>query len=295
MPDTLFASVSATGQSMIQRAQALMPQQAPCMNLVSKLTIPKGKTQADLPYATSTATVQQLTEGDEVGYADNFTISVSSIVPGIRVIKYKISKRAERFSQEQLTVLVSDEMSRAQAQNVDQLITGQFTNFHTDNDVGSSGTDLAFSALSAAKVLLMRNTVINGGPAPGKISCVIAPTPYGNLMTNLGAQGVVASSNPWIPAGLSQDIMKQFAVPGGDLLGGVGIYWDGYMVANGAADYLCAMFSEKAIYYVSSQEWEHDVFSESGWLGVILRSDADYGVGLSPFTHWGSQITADGE
>lgn len=293
--DTLFASVSATGQAMIQRAQALMPQQAPCLNLVTHLSIPKGKTQADLPYATSTGTVQQLTEGDEVSYSDNFTISATSITPGIRVIKYKISKRADRFSQENLVALVSQEISRAQAQNVDQLITAQFTNFHTDNDVGSSGTDLAFAILRDSKTLLMRNATISGGPAPGRISCVIAPTPYNNLMTNLGAQGVVASSNPWIPQGLSADIMKQFAVPGGDLLGGVGIFWDGYMVANGAADYLCAMFSEKAIYYVSSQEWQTETFSESEWLGVILRADADYGVGLSPFTHWGSQITADGE
>lgn len=293
MPDTLFTNVSATGQAMIQRAQALMPQQAPMMNLVTKIRIPKGKTQADLPYVTSLATVQTLAEGDEVVLADQFTISSISITTGIKAIKFRISKRAERFSQEQLTSLVSDEMSRAEAQNVDELLIAQFTNFHTDNDVGSSGNDLTFATLRTAKRLLMATTPLNGGP-PRDINCVIAPIPWEDLMTNLGAQGVVASTNPWIPNGMSAEIMKNFAIPGGDLLGGVGMFWDGYMTANGSGDFICAMFAKKALYYAASQEWEHDVFKESEWLGVILRADADYGVGVSPFSHWGVQITADG-
>lgn len=280
---------------MIQRAEALMPQQAPMMNLIETINLAKGKTQADLPYATSVATVQTPTEGDEISFADTFTIGSISITPGIKVIKYRISQRADRMSQEQLVTFVADEISRAQAQNLDQLATAQFTNFGTGNDVGSSGTDLAFSILRDARTNLMKNPVITGGPAPGPIYCVIAPTPYNNLMTNLGAQGVVSSTNPWIPAGLSQDVMKQFAVPGGELLGGVGIFWDGYMVANGAADFYCAMFSKRSLYRVISSGWNTDTFKESEWLGVILRADADYGVGVGPFNLWGCQITADGD
>lgn len=295
MPDTLFENVSVTGQAAIQRAQALMPQMAPMVNLVTKIPLGKGETQADLPYSTSTATVQTPTEGDEIDFADTFTMSAVSITPGIKVIKYRISKRAERMSKEQLTEFIGDEMAMSQAQNVDELLTAQFTNFSTTNDVGSTTVDLIFGVLRDARTNLMRNPRSSGGPAPGPIYCVIAPTPYNNLMTNLGAQGAVANANPWVPNGLSQDIMKQFAVPGGDLLGGVGIFWDGYMTADGAGDYICAMFSKRALYWAVSQDWNKDVFNESNWLGVILRTDADYGVGVGPYTRWGAQITADGE
>lgn len=293
MPDTLFANVTATGQAMIQRAQALQPGYAPLMNLVTRVPIPKGKTQADLPYVTSLATVQSLTEGDEVVLADQFTIGSVSITPGIKAIKFRISKRAERFSQEQLTSLVADEMAMAEAQNVDELLGAQFTNAHTDNDVGTTNVDLVFSTLRTAKRLLRTTTRINGGPPRKKINVVIGGIPEEDLLTNLGAQGVVASTAPWIPEGMSRDIMESYAVPGGQLLG-AGIYMDSYLTQNGSGDFLCCMFSEDFLFYVYSQEWEHDVFNESEWLGVILRADADYGVGVGPFTHHGVQITADG-
>lgn len=297
MPDTLFANVSATGQSMILRAQALMPQTAPMISLVSKQAIPKGKTQADMPYVTSRATVQTPTEGDEVSFADTFTISSTSIAPGIKVINFRISKRAERFSQEQLTALVGDEIGRAEGQNVDELLLQQITNFHTDNDTGTTNTDLVFAALRTANRKVKGTSVTNGGPPVGqKVSCVLSPIAHEDLLTSLGAQGVVGSTNPWIPDGMSKDIMMQYAVPGGQLLGGVGIFWDGYLqdtLVNGSGDTLCGLFAQKALWYVYSQEWEQDVFKEAEWVGVILRADADYGCGTGPITHWGAQITAD--
>lgn len=282
---------------MIMRAQALMPQTAPMINLVSKQEIPKGKTQADMPYVTSTATVQTPTEGDEISYADTFTISSTSLTPGIKVIKYRISKRAERFSQEQLTALVGDEMARAQGQNVDELLLAQFTNFHTDNDSGTTNTDMTFATARTASRRIRATTVANGGPPIGQqISLVLSPIGNEDFLTSLGAQGVVGSTNPWVPQGLSADIMKQYAVPGGELLGGIGIYWDGYLqgsFVNSSGDVLCGMFGKKALWYVYSQEWEHDVFKTDEWIGVILRADADYGVGVGPVSHWGAQVTVD--
>jgi len=297
VPDTLFANVSATGQSMILRAQALMPQMAPMINLVSKQSIGKGKTQADLPYVTSMATVQTPTEGDEVVFSDTFTISSISITPGIKAIKFRISKRAERFSQEQLVALVGDEIGRAEGQNVDELLLNQFTNFHTDNDTGTTNVRMTFATLRAANRKVIGTSVPNGGPPTGqKRSVVMSPIGYEDLLTNLGAQGAVNNANPWIPQGPSMDIMRTYAIPGGDLLGGVGIYWDGYLqgnLVNGAGDTLAGLFAEKALWYVYSQEWEQDTFKESEWIGVILRADADYGVGVGPVNHWGAQITED--
>lgn len=298
MPDTLFANVTATGQSMILRAQAMMPQQAPMINLVSKAPIPTGKTQADLPYVTSTATVQTPPEGDEISFGDTFTISSISIVPGIKVINFRISSRAERFSQEQLTVMVGDEIARAEAQNIDELLLAQFTNFHTDNDSGTTNVDMTFATSRTANRKVIGTSVgANGGPPTGqKRSLVLSPIAYEDYLTSLGAQGVVGSTNPWIPNGLSADIMKQWAVPGGDLLGGVGIFWDGYLqgnFVNASGDTLCGLFAEKSLWYVYSQEWRQKVFEEAEWVGVILRADADYGVGVGPVSHWGAQITAD--
>jgi len=297
VPDTLFANVSATGQSMILRAQAVMPHNAPMVNLVTTKKLTKGKTQADLPYVTSQATVQTPTEGDEIGFSDTFTIGSVSIVPGIKVVRYRLSKRLENMSQEDITAMVGDEMGRAQGQNVDELLLAQFTNFHTDNDVGSTNTDMTFATARTANRKIIATTPANGGPPTGqKKSLVLSPIGYEDFLANLGAQGVVASTNPWIPQGLSADIMRQYAVPGGDLLGGVGIFWDPYLqgsFVNGSGDVLAGLFTEKALWYIVSSEWNHDVFTRDDWLGVILRSDADYGVGVGPISHWGSQVTID--
>jgi hypothetical protein len=294
MPDTLFTNVSATAQSAIQRCQALMPQHAPMINLVSKAPIEKGHQQADLPSVGSTSTVQLPTEGDEIAHADTFVINVTSITPAIRAIKYRISKRAERFSKEQLIQLIGDEMAQSQGQNIDELLLTLFASFNAANDVGTTNVDVVFANLRTARRLLKENLRANGGPAKPPIFAVLGPVAEENFLTNLGAQGVVSSTSPWIPAGMSQDIMQQYAIPGGNLLGGVGIFWDGYIVDNGSGDQIGGMFSKSALYYTVSQEWEHNVFNESEWIGVILRADADYGAGVGPFNRWGSRLICDG-
>lgn len=294
MPDTLVANITETTQAIIQRTQALMPQMAPMINLVTRVNIEKGHDTASLPRVNAVSTVQTPTEGDEIVQTSQLDLTATTLTPSIRAIKVRVSDRAKRFSKEQLMALISEELSQTQAQNIDELLTAQFTNFATANDTGTTNTDLTFAVLRTSRRLLKATTRANGGPAPMPIYCVLAPIPEENLLTNLGAQGVVGSTTPWIPQGLSQDIMMQYAVPGGALLGGVGLFWDGYMTEDGSADFLCGMFSKKALHYATSKEWTTQVYDESSWIGAIIRCDADYGVGVGTYTRWGSQITADG-
>lgn len=295
MADTLVAQITETQQSIIQRTQALMPQKAPMINLVTKVDIPKGHGTADLPRVNSTSTVQTPTEGDEIVATSQFDLTSTTLTPSLRTIKVRVSERAQRFSKENLMALISEELSQSQGQNIDELLTAQFTNFSTANDVGSTNTDITLAVLRTGRKLLKAVTRANGGPAPAPISLVLAPTPEENLLTNMGLQGVVASTNPWIPAGISEEIMKQYAIPGGQILGGIGMYWDGYMTADGSSDFICGMFAKKALHYASSKEWAMKTYDESSWIGAIIRCDADYGVGVGSFTRWGAQVTADGD
>jgi hypothetical protein len=280
-------------QAIIQRVQVLMPQNAPMLSLVTKVDIPKGSNTASIPRVNAVSTVQTPTEGDEIVQTSQFDLTETTLTPSIRAIKVRVSERANRFSKQNLMALIAEELAQTQAQNIDELLLAQFTNFHTDNDVGTTNVDLVLAVLRGARRRLKAVTRANGGPAPMPISVVLAPIPEEDLFTNLGTQGVVGATAPWIPNGLSQELLKDYAMPGGRVVS-AGLFWDGYMTQDGAADFLCAMFSKKALHYASSKEWATKVYDESSWIGAIIRADADYGVGLGAYTRWGSQITADG-
>jgi len=126
---------------------------------------------------------------------------------------------------------------------------------------------------------------------------VLSPIVVENLLTNLGLQGTVATATAtgqqFIPAGLSQDFIRQYMIAGSGMVG-VPTFWDGYMTEDGSSDFICAMASRKAIQTVYSKNWSMDTFKESNWIGVILRAVADYNTGVGKFANWGVKITADG-
>ena len=93
--------------------------------------------------------------------------------------------------------------------------------------------------------------------------------------------------------GLSEDIIRQYHVPISQLVG-TSVFWDGYMTEDGSGDFICAMFSKKALHLAISKDWKIETFRESNWPGTILRSTADYNTAVGAFTAWGSTITADG-
>lgn len=293
MADTLAANVAEITQEAIAAVVMQMPQTAPMMNLVERPDIPDGRNSLEIPRANSTFTVETPTEGDEIVNSSQFDLTSTTISPTLRVIKTRISQRAEYFSQESLLELISQEGARAQGQDIDTDLLAEFANFATGNDVGTTNTDLTLAVLRQSRRLLDANTVANGGPAPGDRYCVLAPLVVENLLTNLGVQGVVASTNPWIPAGLSQEFIQQYLVPGINLVG-TGVFWDGYMTEDGSSDFICGMFSRQALQLAIKKNWAMEQFSESNWVGVILRWVADYNSGVGKFSGWGSQITADG-
>lgn len=300
MADSLAAQIDESTQEIIDTTQLMMPQFSVMMNLVSRKDIPKGKKEAELPFVNSFPTVQTPTEGDEITQTSQFDLSSVTITPTIRVIKVRVSKRAERFSQDELIAIISEWLARAQAINVEEALLGQIQNFNTANDLGGNTTNLLLSLLRTAARLLGSVTSANGGPAPQPISTVIGPIAAEDLLTDIGAQGVVASSPPWIPTGLSEDLVKNYALQGGQTyqLVGTGVFQSSAIVndAFGAASggMIAGMFSKKSIVYAPSQEWNPETFSESEWLGAILRVDADYGVGVHGYSRWGAQLLTDG-
>ncbi|MFQ5472858.1 MAG: hypothetical protein ACE5FA_08260 [Dehalococcoidia bacterium] len=300
MADTLAAQIDESTQEILDAALLMMPQYSPTLNLVTKLTIPKGKKEAELPFVNSFPTVVTPTEGEEITQTSQFDLSSVTITPTQRVIKVRVSKRAERFSQEQLIAIISDWLGKAQAINTEEDLIAEFQNFHSDNDLGGNTTDLALSLLRTARRLLDSVTTANGGPAPQPISTVIAPVAGEDLLTDIGTQGVVASTSPWIPRGLSEDLVRQFALQGGSTFQLVGtavfissaLAADSYGAASGGR--AAGMFSKQAIYHCISENWNLETFKESEWLGVILRTYADFDSGVGPYSRWGCFILTDG-
>ena len=293
MADTLTTNIAETVQEMIAATLALMPQQAPMLGLVEKITISKGHDRVELPRVNSTSNVQLPTEGDELTASSQFDLTSTTIQPTHRALMVRLHERATYFSRDNLISLVSTELSQTQAQDIDTDLTAEFANFGSGNDQGTTNTDLTLAVLRTSRRVLRANTRANGGPVNDMIRCVISPLVEENLFTNLGVQGVVGSTAPWIPDGWSQEMMSTYHIPQGQLLG-VSMFWDGYMTEDGSSDFICGMFSPKALQFAISKDWDMKTFEVPNWIGPILRSVADYNSGVGRYPLHGVQITADG-
>ena len=293
MADTLATNLAETTQELIVATLALMPQMAPMLGLVTQKRIPKGNDRIEIPRVNSTSSVQLPTEGDELVTSSQFDLTSTTIQPTLRALMVRLSDRAMYFSKEDVISLVSEELGQTQAQDIDTDLTAEFANFGSANDTGTTNTDITLAVLRTSRRLLRATTRANGGPVQGMIRCVIAPIPEENLFTNLGVQGVVASTNPWIPTGWSQEMMATYHIPQNQLLG-VSMFVDGYMTQDGSDDFICGMFSKDALWFGISKDWDIRTFEVPNWIGPILRSVADYNSGVGGYPLHGSQITADG-
>lgn len=292
MADTLSTHISASYGAMVERTIAQMPQSAPMLSLARKLIVPKGSNSAQIPRVSSVSSVQTPSEGDELSATSRFTLASNTISPTLRAINVQVHIRALNYSQEDLVRLVSDEMALSQGQDIDTDLTGEFANWHTDNDVGATGAKLTLATLREARRTLQSVARSKGGPPRGDVVTVLSPIVAEHVLEDIGASGVGNGSN-WIPAGISEQMIRRFHISDIPLMG-TAVFVDGYMAADGSGDYICSMFGTEALVWACSMEWEMSVFQEAEWPGVILRSMADYNAGIGGYAHHGCQITADG-
>lgn len=297
MSDTLTTNIAESVTEMVVATLALMPQQAPMLGLVEKITIGKGFDRVELPRINSVSTVQTPTEGDELVASSQFDLTSTTIQPTHRALMVRVHERAEYFSKDNLIALVSQELSQTQAQDIDTDLTAEFANFGSGNDVGTTNTDLTLATLRQARRLLRANSRANGGPANDMLRLVISPLVEENLFTNLGVQGTVATATAtgmqFIPEGWSQEMMATYSIPQNQLLG-VSVFWDGYMTEDGSSDFICGMFTQKALQFAVSKDWDMRTFEVPNWIGPIIRCVADYNSGVGRYPLHGAQITADG-
>ena len=292
MADTLSTNISSSYAAMVERTIAQMPQTAPMLSLARKLIVPKGSNSAQIPRVSSVSTVQTPNEGAELSTTSRFTLANNTISPKFRAIYVRIHTRAMNYSQDDLVRLVSDEMALSQGQDIDTDLTGEFGNWHTDNDIGATGEELSLAKLRNARRVLQTVPRSKGGPPRGDIVTVLSPVVAEHVLEDLGASGVGSGSN-WIPAGISEQLIRRFHVSEIPLMG-TAVFVDGYMAVDGSGDYICSMFGTEALVWACSMDWEMSMFEEAEWPGVTLRSLADYSAGIAGFAHHGCQITADG-
>ena len=292
MPDTLSTHVSAGFNEIVERTIAQMPQSAPMLSLARKVVIPKGSSKAELPRVTSASTVQKPAESDELTTHSRFSLTSKTISPTFRAIQVRIHVRAVNYSSDDLIRLVAAEMALSQGQDIDTELLGEFANWHTDNDVGTTNTDLTLSDLREARRILQSVPRSKGGPPRGDVVAVLAPLVAEQVLTDLGARGV-GSGSQYIPHGVSEQMIRRFHVSEIPLMG-ASVFVDGYMSTDGSSDYICSMFGREALVWACSMDWQMELFSEAEWPGKILRSIADYDAGIGGYPHHGCQITADG-
>lgn len=291
MADTLTTNIAESVTEIVAATISLMPQKAPMMNLVTVKRIPKGFDRLEIPRVNSTSTVQQLTEGDELVVSSQFDLTSTTIQPVHRALMVRVHERATYFSKDDVIELVAEELSQSQAQDIDTDLTAEFGNF-TGGDIGSGG-DMTVALAREARRILYSNTRANGGPAPMPTYLVLSPFPEEDLFTDMGLQGTVpqatATGQQFIPAGLSEDIIQNWYR--GHIVG-VPIFVDGYIASAATVDN--AMFSKQALWLAISKDWDMKTFEVPNWIGVIIRSVADYNSGIGAYPNWGVELSVDG-
>lgn len=290
--DSTSANFAELTQEIIGATIALMPEEAPMIPLVTRLPIGKGHDRYQMPRVNTGAfDIQLPTEGDELVASNQFDLTSSTLQPTKRAILLRWTDRAEYFSRDDVVSLISHQLAQTQAQDIDQDLTAEFANFHTDNDVGTTNVDLDFDIIDLAYFLLTDVDYENGGPPNGPFYCVLSPRAYYDVRLDLGVAGLLG--NNYVVPGMSQEMMQNYYIPQ-NRLSGVSLFRDGYMTEDGSGDYICAMFVKNALHFGVSQDWDMRTFEVPSFIGTIIRSVADYNSGLLGFTHHGAQITADG-
>ena len=188
MADTLTTNISASYAAMVERTIAQMPQSAPMLSLARKLIVPKGSNSAQIPRVSSVSSVQTPGEGDELSTTSRFTLASNTISPTFRAIYVRIHVRAINYSQDDLVRLVSDEMALSQGQDIDTDLTGEFANWHTDNDVGVSGEQLTLAKLREARRILQSVKRSKGGPPRGDVVTVLSPVVAEHVLEDMGSE-----------------------------------------------------------------------------------------------------------
>jgi len=292
MADTLADNLAESTNELIAATVALMPQTAPMMNLVRRQTIMKGFDRVEIPRMNSTFSVQTPTEGDEIVSTSQYDLTSTTIQPTLRAIYVRVSGRAEYFSRDNVIASVSRELARAQGEDIDTDLNAEFVNFG-GTDVGATNRNLRIADIRSARRQLLAVTPANGGPAPMPIYLVVSPMQEEMLLADAGGLGAASTAgtnlSPWVPDGLSQDIIDSYFV---GRWFGVPVFRDGYIVAVGSA-FSGGFFSKEALMLAISKEWQVKTFEGSEWIGPIIRSVADYNSGIPSFTRWGIEVLSN--
>ena len=308
MADTLTTNIAESVTELGVATIALMPQKAPLLNLVTVKHIPKGYDRLEIPRVASTSTVQTPTEGDELVVTSQFDLTSTTITPTSRALMVRVHERATYYSKDDVIALVSEELAQSQAQDIDTDLSAEFANFGL-TDIGATTRNLRVADMRRARRALLEVTRANGGPAPMPIYLVVSPMQEEMLLADGGGQGLLGATSagsearpiptttftgmsPWIPRGMSEDIVDNYFV---GRWFGIPVFRDGYIVTGTptASAFAGGMFAKKALWLAISKDWDMKTFEVPNWIGVIIRSVADYNSGVGAYTRWGVELLSN--
>ena len=292
MADSLATNFAEVTQELILATVALMPQTAVMMNLVTRQPISKGHDRVEIPRMNATFSVNTPTEGDEIVNGQAYDLTSTTIQPTLRAMYVRASGRAEYFSRDNVMGFLTKELARAQGQDIDTDLLAEFANF-TTTDVGATNRNARLADVRRASRQLDEIAPASGGPSPRPRALVVSPMQEEMLLVDAGALGMLSTAGtntaPWIPDGLSADILKTYHV--GSWFG-IPVYRDGYLVSASSA-FSGGLFPKEALMLAISKEWDVKVYDESEWIGPIIRCVADYNSGIPSFATWGVEVLSN--
>jgi hypothetical protein len=271
-------------------AEALETEFQSVERLSTRIEIPRGHDRVRVPFQNSIFAAQSYTDDDEITVSQRFSLDTLEMTISMLQISYRISERATRLAYVDLGAMAGEELVRARSERLEADL------LDTLEGAGLSGGDATFDigeVREALRALLDVARDPDGGPARRPLYAVVSPTAEFEIYADIGVSSASTTfTRPLASGGKIEEILLGSgpAIEGNyafDLLG-VPFFRSGYFNQTTAGvvvgDVNGFLFSKRALLLGVSKDWDLKMYDESRYPGLIVRSMADYGKRLGPFT-----------
>jgi len=272
-------------------AEALMPEFQSLEKLATRIEIPRGHDRVRVPYQNSIFAAQSYVDDDEITVSQRFSLDTLELSIAMLQISYRISERATRLSYVDLGAMAGDELARARTERLEADLLQTLEGAGLSNE--GTLTFLVTDVRNALRDVLNVARDPDGGPARRPLFGVISPGAEFEMYGDIGISSASGTFTRTLQSGGKiEDILLGSgpAIEGNYAFDLLGVSWfrTGYLAQTTAgvvvADNNGFLFSKRALLLGVSKDWDLKTYDESKYPGLIVRSMADYGKRLGPFT-----------
>ena len=259
----------------IEQTRFTAEHNAPCANLIEKMTLGKGEKSVVVPKVAQ-MTASSLVDGVDISASEDIGMTTTTLTSGEVGLKVILTDKLVRQQNEDVFRMVGRQMGDAMARKKDNDIIALFSALNGGTDLGAAGRDMEVG--NAA--ILIGHAKANKFPDP--VYVVHHPWALFHVAGSMigGAGGAVGGVV--VPAGavlaqssFGEGLMKDFF----DFsLNGVPFYHDGNIAADASGDGIGAVFSKEAMVCLESVGFNQERERDASLRATELVVTADYGV-----------------